>query len=334
MRQRDDRPPVTIVVPTRDRPDLITETVKSLLQLEYPSFDILVVDQSSDHRTREVVNRLVVISDQIRYHATNTVGSSANRNIGAALTQTEFVAFTDDDCIADRFWLTALMAELNQPGVAATYGRVLSYSPESRTGAESALRAGVKRIEYHKKSPPWQVGTGGNMAFRRDELLAAGSFDPLLGAGCELQSCEDTDIAYRLLSAGKRIVFTPEAVIYHRQWKDWDTQKEMERSYGIGAGAQFAKYVRCGDFYGLVSFLRWIWHLGVRRFLSGVLRWRNRKVVYLAYCQLLYPWLGVWKSLRYPIDRQSVTYIAPDSGAVDVETSEASQPEPSMQGPA
>lgn len=303
-------PSVTVVIPTRDRSHLISDAIESLLQLDYPSVEVLVVDQSSDDSTRRIVQQFARRHPNVRYCATDTVGSSANRNIGAILSRTEFVAYTDDDCIVDPRWLGSLMAELNQHGIAAVYGRVLPYSSKSRTGVEFAVRDGRKRIEYSGKAPPWHVGTGGSMAFRRADLLSIGGFDPLLGAGCELRSSEDADVSYRLLAAGKRIVFTPEAVTYHKLWKDWRSQQRMERAYGIGAGAQFAKYVRCGDSYGILLLCMWIWQLGVRRFAAGILKWHNWKVMYVAYCQLVYPWLGVCRSLRHPVDRRLMTYVA------------------------
>ncbi len=65
-----------------------------------------------------------------------------------------------------------------------------------------------------------------------------------------------------------------------------------------------AKYVRCGDPNGLKLLATWLWQLGVRRVGAGLLKWRSLKVAELGYLQLVYPWLGVVKSLRYPIDRR------------------------------
>jgi len=302
-------PKVTIVIPTRDRPDLIPDAIESVLASEYPAIEVLVTDQSRDHRTRYVVERIASDHPNLHYFASTTVGSSTNRNIGAALSGTEFIAYTDDDCVVQPYWVNALMTEFSQPDVAAVYGRVLPFSTAALTGAESAVRDGRKRIEYRSKAPPWYVGTGGNMAFRRAALRSIGGFDPLLGAGNTLRSCEDTDIAYRLLAAHRTVVYTPDAVTYHKPWKDWRSQKQMEHAYGVGAGAQLTKYVRCGDLYGLLLFCMWIWQHAVRRFGAGLFKWHNPRVLYLASCQLVYPWVGVFQSLQYSLDRKSMTFV-------------------------
>ena len=79
--------------------------------------------------------------------------------------------------------------------------------------------------------------------------------------------------------------------------------------YGIGAGAQFAKYLRAGDRYGLRLFATWFWQLGVRRVGAGLLKWRSTRPMYLGYCQLVYPWIGVLRSLSARVDAERMVYV-------------------------
>jgi hypothetical protein len=196
--------------------------------------------------------------------------------------------------------------------VAAVYGRLLPFESGPRTGREVGFKAALQRVEFERPTPPWYIGHGGNMAFRRSVLLDLGGFDPLLGAGGVFGACEDPDIALRLLRAHRRIVYSPDALAYHKHWKDWPAQRRMERAYGIGAGAQFAKYIRCGDGYGASLLATWVWQLGVRRLGAGLLKWRSLQTMYLGYCQLVYPWLGVAMSLRYRVNRALTIYVEPD----------------------
>ena len=53
----------------------------------------------------------------------------------------------------------------------------------------------------------------------------------------------------------------------------------------------------------------WIWQLGVRRFGAGLLKWRSRKVMYLGFTQLVYPWVGVWRSFRFGVDTARTIYL-------------------------
>jgi len=301
---------VSVVIPTRDRGDLIAQTLGTLLSLRSANFEIIVVDQSTDDRTRAAVARVADADPRVRYVATKTVGCSAARNIGYQISSADVVAYCDDDCIVTPEWFEALLETFRVPRVAALYGRLVPYERGRRTGVEVGFKPSPERREYQDKTPPWHIGHGGNMAFRRWELAEAGGFDPLLGAGGILRSAEDIDIAYRLIARGRTVVYDGASIAYHKHWKDWPAQKQMERAYGVGAGAQFAKYMRCGDAYAARLLLAWVWQLGVRRMGAGLLKWRSRKVMYLAYCQLVYPWAGIWMSLRHGVDRRRMVYAA------------------------
>jgi cellulose synthase/poly-beta-1,6-N-acetylglucosamine synthase-like glycosyltransferase len=300
---------VTVVVPTRDRGDMIRETVERLMTLSYPVMEIVVADQSSDEATTRMVDEVARGDTRVRVHRTGTRGLGVNRNVGLAVSGTDIVAYTDDDCIVADGWVEAIVAEFtNNPEVAAVFGRLLPYERTDRTGTETGFKPETQRVEYSELTPPWWIGHGGNMAFRRAALVEVGGFDPMLGAGAPLRSGEDADIIYRLLRSGRRIVYSPDALAYHKHWKDWRAQRSMERCYGIGVGAQLTKYMRCGDVRGASLLASWIWQLGVRRVGAGLLKWRNPKVVYLGYCQLVYPLLGVVRSLRFGIERDRLLY--------------------------
>jgi len=300
---------VTVVVPTRNRPGLIGDTIRALLALDYPCLEVVVADQSADDRVKDAVRAAVDGDPRVRVESTRTVGSSAARNAGMMASQADVVAYVDDDCIVTRGWLAAIVAEFADEDISAVYGRLLPYGGAARTGLEVGFKAGLRREEYAGRVPPWYIGHGGNMAFRRAALFEAGGFDLLLGAGAGFGAGEDSDMSYRLLVAGRRIVYSPEALAYHKHWKDWRAQQRMERAYGVGVGAQFAKYLRCGDYYGLVLLCTWIWQLGFRRVAAGLFKWRSAKNMYLGYCQLVYPCLGIVKSLRNPIDHGHTVYV-------------------------
>jgi GT2 family glycosyltransferase len=299
-----------VVVPTRNRGELIAETLTSLLALRGAGLRIVVVDQSTDDRTRRTVDAIAQGDLRVHVEATDTVGSSAARNLGAEVAGTDVVAYTDDDCIVEPDWLEQILREFENPEISAVYGRLLPHGFKGRDGTEVGFKAAGERTEYSGRTPPWYIGHGGNMAFRRRDLLGAGGFDPLLGAGGLFGACEDPDIAYRLLARGKKVAYTATALSYHKHWKDWRAQQRMERAYGVGAGAQFAKYVRSGDLYGLRLFCAWTWQLGVRRVGAGILKWRSTRPMYLGYCQLVYPCVGVVRSLRYGVDAGRMLYVA------------------------
>jgi hypothetical protein len=140
-------------------------------------------------------------------------------------------------------------------------------------------------------------------------LIAVGGFDVRLGPGSTFNAAEDLDMAFRLLGAGGRLVYTGLAVAYHKEWRDWAARRKREPCYGVGVGAAFMKYLRCGDVYGAQLFAIWTWQLGVRRLGFGLLKWRSFKPMCLGYCQLVYPWIGVARALRFGVDRRTRLFV-------------------------
>src|SRR5947209_6858962 len=108
-------PSSSVVVCTRDRPDYLDRCLDALALLEYPHFDVLVVDNApSDGRTREVAARW-----DTRYVQEPVAGLSRARNRGAMESSGEIVAYLDDDAIVDSGWLSGLAVEFSDSRVMA-----------------------------------------------------------------------------------------------------------------------------------------------------------------------------------------------------------------------
>jgi GT2 family glycosyltransferase len=161
-------------------------------------------------------------------------GLAHARNRGLLAAQGPLVAFVDDDEVVDPKWAGAVVEAFGYPEApAAVFGpiaprddRGLPYCRYDGGGGFRVVRPGT---------PPWRVGTGGNMAFRRDALLAVGGFDPLFGLGSVSRSAEETELIQRLLESGRSLAWSPDVVVYH------PTKTEAERlrsrfpyAYGLG----------------------------------------------------------------------------------------------------
>src|SRR5690349_20600159 len=103
-READTLPPISVVVCTRDRTGQLADCLKALLALDYPSFEIIVVDNApSNDSTARLAACLPV-----RYARENNPGLDWARNRGVAEARHDIIAFTDDDVRPDRFWLHAI----------------------------------------------------------------------------------------------------------------------------------------------------------------------------------------------------------------------------------
>jgi GT2 family glycosyltransferase len=77
--------------------------------------------------------------------------------------------------------------------------------------------------------------------------MDVGGFDERLGPGTAFPAAEDNDLGFRLLEAGYRIAYVPEAVVYHRAWRSRRESLALRGRYGRGQGAFYAKHLRLRD---------------------------------------------------------------------------------------
>jgi glycosyltransferase involved in cell wall biosynthesis len=297
---------VSVVICTRNRPDLIGNAVASVLGNTYPNFEVLVVDQSDDGRTRHVVTELAASHRNLRYLHTNPPGLSRAYNVGVRETTGQILAFTDDDCIAPPHWLDRVVAAFqSEPEADMLYGQVLL--PESLAGTPHE----VPTLEIrHPRRLSWRdgfqvYGMGANFAARRRLFERIGGFDEALGGGGPLKSSQDFDFQFRVYRAGAVVLLRPDVAVDHYGVRTSEQWPATLRAYGMGDGAFYFKHVRCWDFLALRLLFGRIARIAAREALSASgLRRRPSLAAYLSAC-----FAGIRESLRYPVDRQTRLYL-------------------------
>jgi GT2 family glycosyltransferase len=237
----------SLIIASRNRARFLQECLESVLQGDELPTEIVIVDQS------DMPQPIVVSSSvcKVRHICTQSVGLSRARNAGVAAAQYDVLAFTDDDILVTRTWFGSLVQALVRAGpCAVATGRVLASKAEVSGGFAPSIvvadgsRVYEGRVFADPLNPP-------NMAMFRSAVEDVGPFDERLGAGSTYPAAEDNDFGFRLLEAGYRISFAPEAVVYHRAWRTQADYLPLRWSYAIGQGAYYAKYVSLSDRYML-----------------------------------------------------------------------------------
>lgn len=243
------RPPATLIVCSRGRPGLLSSVVASVLAgTELPD-EFIVVDQSIEPHPD--LSSLHVAGCRFRYLHSATVGLSRSRNIGIAAASHPVIVFTDDDVLVPPDWFGILTRSLAAAGPRSVVtGQVLASDPETPGAFAPSLHPGTERVVYEGRVYQDPLATF-NVAMPRDAHRAAGGFDPRLGPGTPFPAAEDNDFGYRLLEAGYRIVFDPEATVFHRAWREDRSYVPLRHGYGRGQGAFYAKHLSFEDRYML-----------------------------------------------------------------------------------
>jgi GT2 family glycosyltransferase len=115
------------------------------------------------------------------------------------------------------------------------------------------------------------------MAAFRSAFEKVGGFDERLGPGTPFYAADDNDLGFRLLEAGYRIVYVPEAVVYHRAWRPGREYLPMRWKYGVAKGGYYAKYLSLKDGYML---RRMVYDIGHRILGFPVRLLTNRRLAY------------------------------------------------------
>jgi glycosyltransferase involved in cell wall biosynthesis len=208
---------------------------------------VIVVDNCpSTERTAQLMSRY----PRIRYLRELRSGLNVARNTGLSAATGEIVAFTDDDAQVDSGWLSALLRNFDDPMVTAVTGLTLPLELETEPQpwferTNSFARGFVSRQFDLTKAGVFaagQVGAGVNMALRRRSLEEIGVFDEALDCGTPARSGGDQEFFYRVLARGHRIVYEPQALVWHRHRREWRALRRTLYGYGVGV---FAWWTRC-----------------------------------------------------------------------------------------
>jgi GT2 family glycosyltransferase len=250
-------PRATVIVATRDGEATLRPCLESLFALDYPDFEVVVVDSASrGDGVRELVSGFQRDHGaHMAYVRENRPGVALAHNRGLAHASGAIVAFTDDDVTVDRLWLAQIAHAFEEADdVCCVTGLILPAELESPAqrlidGYWAYAKGFERRVFDGQRRPgeplhPYTAGTfgsGANMAFRTDVLRALGGFDPALGTGSPALGGDDLAAFFDVLEAGHRLVYEPTAAIWHRHRPDEESLRRQAYEYGVGLSAYLTK---------------------------------------------------------------------------------------------
>jgi len=255
---------IGVIVCTRSRLDSVCRTVLSILDNDYANFIVTVIDQS-DHGAIGTALRHCVGDPRVRIEPQAPLGLAAGRNRGAAVSHeagVELLAFTDDDCVADRRWLAGLStAFLRDSGIGLVFGTTRAADYDRTAGFIPAYEVTAFRVVPGIRNKASIEGIGACMAVRTSVWRQLSGFDELLGSGAPFHSADDADMAVRVLLAGHSVCETPDAVVIHHGFRTWAQGPTLIDQYMHGLGAINTKMLRLAGTSALppIGALAWRW---------------------------------------------------------------------------
>ncbi len=289
----------SVVICTRNRTADLRRCLDSLRAITTPKGEIIVVDNApSDDATAQLAAQYPV-----RYLREDRVGLNWARSHGARAAAGDIVIFTDDDVVVDQGWVEAMLEPFSHPRVAAVTGLTLPL--ELETAAQELFEMyggfgrGFRRREFdYTVIPPaaaGMVGAGANMALRRQLINSMRLFDAELDCGTVARTGGDAYAFYQLLVEGYQIVYTPDALTWHRHRRDYASLRRTLAGYSVGG---FAFLMRCwlhhGDWQAIAVAGSWFRHDHLRQLAQTLLRRPRALPLDLVLAQIVACPIGLW----------------------------------------
>jgi GT2 family glycosyltransferase len=214
-------PSVSVAVCTYNGSRTIRECLEGLKRVEYPNFEVIVIDDGSTDATAAIAGEY-----NCQVIRTENAGLSAARNIALRLAKGEIIAYLDDDAIPDRHWLYYLAATFRETNHVAVGGPNIA-PPQSNTIADCVDNAPGGPVHVLIGDEIAEHIPGCNMAVRRLCLEAVGGFDPTFRiAG------DDVDLCWRLQQHGWTLGFCPGAMVLHHRRNTIGSYWKQQHGYG------------------------------------------------------------------------------------------------------
>jgi glycosyltransferase involved in cell wall biosynthesis len=234
------REPLSVVVPTRNRPEMLQRCLDALAAELTDADEIVVVDSASTDPTAVAG---VARRDGVRFERCDQPGSSLARNTGWQVARHRLIGFVDDDVRVRAGWADALVAAFADESVEFVTGRVVVPQDQQEAERPVAISSRTERERLHP-GLAGDLGASANLAVRRPALERIDGFDETLGPGTWASSAEDLDLFDRLFRQGFAGLFEPDAIAEHDQWRSRRELVRLDWRYGKGMGVRIARLAR------------------------------------------------------------------------------------------
>ena len=234
------QPRVSFIIPAWNEEVGIINTIQSVLNSNYKKFELIIVNDGSTDETGLMVKRFIDKYQGkilIKYFKKTNGGKSSALNLGIKKAEGEIIITSDADCAVDRYAIDNLVKYFSKKEVMAVAGNV-------RVGNNNKIIGSIQKLEYFygfyfKRSDSilnsvYIVG-GASAAYRKEIFKKLGYFDKEI-------ITEDIEYSTRILNAGYKIRYAPDAIFYTEVPSDINSLIKQRLRWKYGRLKTFFKY--------------------------------------------------------------------------------------------
>lgn len=219
----DPFPKISVIICTYKGSETLVECLNSVTSIDYPDYEVILVNDGKDLRVAELSEEY----NTVRHIASEHVGLSTARNLGARAASGEILAYTDDDCIVEPDWLRWIAHQFQQsPSIGCVGGPNIPPPPETRRQACIAASPGGPAHVLLSDTTAEHL-PGCNLTVRKSVFEEVGGFDRTFWA-----AGDDVDFCWRILDAGYDLAFQPSAFVWHHRRFTLPAYLKQQIGYG------------------------------------------------------------------------------------------------------
>lgn len=214
----DAQPLVSIIILNYNGKDVLKDCIESVLKTDYPNLEVIIVDNASIDKSYEIVeryNNVKLIKNKQNY------GFAKGNNIGIKASKGEFVVLLNNDTIVHHAWIKELVnVALQDPKIGILGCKLYYHSSNIIQHAGGVLNLYGKGLSHigqfgedrgqFNDTASVDFVTGAAMMIKRDVINKIGLLDEEY-----FMYYEDVDYCYRAKKAGFKVVYVPQAIVYH-----------------------------------------------------------------------------------------------------------------------
>jgi GT2 family glycosyltransferase len=235
-----DYPLFSVIIPTYNRPQKLSLGLSALSEIDYPHFEVVIVDDGSLMSLDEVIAiwRKKLTITLVRQE---NQGPSTARNLGVSHAKGKFLAFTDDDCVPAKDWLNNFAQQLEKTPCTLVGGRTVNGLSNNVYASTSQMLVDYLYDYYNKgedKTRQTSFFTSNNFAVSKDIFMLIGGFSQKF----PLAAAEDREFCDRALKLGYEMIYLPAALVDH--YHDLTLAQFWQQHFNYGRGAIHFNLVR------------------------------------------------------------------------------------------
>ena len=221
---------ISVVIPTHNRPFALKNCLVALEATTFPrdEMEVIIVDDNGSTDLSDIAMSVKIDVRVVRLDVQS--GPGIARNAGVNISSGELIAFTDDDCLPDANWLSALWTGHQQHPNAMLGGRLVNSQTQFIASIANQVVSDIVYSHYNASSLQSRFFSTNNVAVPRALFTEMGGFDPEFS-----RASEDRDLCDRWRALGLPMVLLPDAVVAHD--KSLTVRHFLRQHFRYGTGA-------------------------------------------------------------------------------------------------